>query len=197
MICKDAVGFLWWLALRPQLQPKPLQELMKPPCLSYIALSLPVHSFPANFRHEKCGCAGKKRGGGEAVTLLSFVGFVVLGFFKRNRQIFIAMASKDENILLLIEKSLLFKVGSGWLARDAAGWVSKWGMRKTEMYINFTGLFISTQILCTVTQFYPLSRTGTLVFRFKIRFRNLSCSWISRSSWEGVLILFFSFSPKN
>lgn len=59
------------------------------------------------------GVQEKKRGGGEAVTLLSFVGFVVLGFFKRNRQIFIAMASKDENILLLIEKSLLFKVGSG------------------------------------------------------------------------------------
>lgn len=34
----------------------------------------PVHSFLANFRHEKCGCAGKG-GGREAVTLLSWIFF--------------------------------------------------------------------------------------------------------------------------
>lgn len=56
-----------------------------------------MHSFPANFRHEKCGCAGKG-GRGQSVFCRNFF------FFKRNSQIFIAMASNAENIVLLIEK---------------------------------------------------------------------------------------------
>lgn len=34
------------------------------------------------------------------------------------------------------KKSSLFEAGSAWLAGDAAGWVSKWRMRKTEKYIQ-------------------------------------------------------------
>lgn len=67
-------------------------------------------------------------------------------------------------------------------------------MSKTEMHINFTGLFITSPVLCTVTQFYLISPTGTLVLRFKIRFQNLPCSWVSRNSWKGVLILIFFLS---